>query len=145
MTTKFSRNRAKVQPTPKVCISKKAIPKAPPPPPLNHLVNTMTWQFVKFSSPPLFTNFNQNFTVDADSIFVHTDVDQQGRPVTITITIVSGSPTTYAISIPSLDGGQTFTGVGTTWNGTKPSSLALFFMNPKTGWSLSASCASTIS
>ena len=142
MTTKFSKNRAKVQPTPKVCKSEKkeragiVPPTYPPSVKLN-----LNWNLSTSGMPPAFstygalTQLNQlsggNYTV--------TTVDGQGRSTQIDFTIAVGSPSTGAIKITGFgNAGNDADGSGPTWDGSNP------FGPLPTTWTPSAGIGGTI-
>lgn len=125
MTTKFSRNRARVQPTPKVCKSPKRLPPTLPtyPPTIagggNWTVSYLMFQFSTLNAGAVLTQGPGN-------VYTGTMLDTNGRTWTMTVTLNIGSATTCTFSCPTFGpAGNDFTGTGDVWTGVKPHSQTL--------------------
>lgn len=120
MTTKFSRNRARVQPTPKVCKSPKKIPTAAPSYPLT--INAGgTWNFAFGMFPFSTMTAGAVCTKVSDGVYTGTVHDNQGRTWTMTVTITIGSTATIIFTCATFPAGPNqVSGTNTVWDGTRP-------------------------
>lgn len=124
MTTKFSRNRAKVQPTPKVCISEKKRPPPAPPPPTypTTIVVGFQWTASNLMMQPTQINKSlQTATGNGSGVYTWSGTDAQGRACTMTFTVVIGVPIDITVVITGYTASPPqFRATGATWNGTSP-------------------------
>jgi len=130
MTTKFSRNRARVQPTPKVCKSPKPIPPVAPTYPTT-IAGGGNWNvaYLMFQFSTL--NTGATLTQGPGNVYTGTMLDTNGRTWTMTVTLNIGSATTCTFSCPTFAaGGNDFTGTGDVWNGVKPHSQTGLGLTP---------------
>jgi hypothetical protein len=144
MTTKFSRNRARVQPTPKVCKSPKRIaPPTPPAYPPTAAINFAWTALNAFFQPTTLLAGIRTATGNGAGIYTWTGTDQQGHATTITITMVIGATITVTVAIASYTPTPNqWTATSGAWNGITPFT-ASGSLTPKAGlfgsgtWSIS--------
>lgn len=120
MTTKFSRNRARVQPTPKVCKSPKRLPPAPGPYPAT-ISGGGNWNvaYLMFNFSTL--NTGATLTQTTPGVYVGTMLDVQGRTWTMTVNITVGATATCTFSCPTFGpAGNDFTGTDGVYLGVRP-------------------------
>lgn len=122
MTTKFSRNRARVQPTPKVCKSPKPVPPIAPP---TYVVKA-AWSW---SDTDIFFNqttenvaSHQIGNTGGSQVYPFTGTDDQGNSYSGSITLATlvGFTTFTAVISTGPFAGIVITGTIAAWDGTSP-------------------------
>lgn len=122
MTTKFSKNRARVQPTPKVCKSTKKEPPAPPPDPYPATINLICSWNLQTSGFPLQTSSKTaggTLTKTSGGNYTQSGTDNQGRSYTLTADITLGAPSSMTLAIAGFgSAGNDATASGPAWTNT---------------------------
>lgn len=146
MTTKFSRNRARVQPTPKACKSPKRIPPTGQVyPPTAQLANT--WSIFKVAPPSGTSSTGTGITLTSIGGGAYTGslIDNQGRTCTFSVSITVGSPITVAVDIAAFgDVSPELTATAAAWPGTLPYGPIMMAYALSSGLSGSGNCTLTL-